>query len=308
MDDIAKTFDWFRDDGIFAPMLNDVGRNKFYQDAIAASVQGKIVADIGAGTGLLSFMSCASGAKHVYAIEKNPPRAEYLQQMVNQMSVQNRVTVVAADFLDTDIAADIYISETINTQIFGEDILSLAAHARSQGGKFIPAWFDIWAEVYDYHPIFVLDQSESDASTIQIGVTIQQAYLDKVNADFQHRHPINSTRYVANQLNKLFTLLPRFEDIRLNRVWSGANLRVDLNSEVCLQELKLTIPVHEIPANITECHVVLFWRAGYGDIVMNSNDVWFGNVAKTLEHHYWQRERDIDIWYDADLRNWRLWY
>jgi hypothetical protein len=308
MDDVTKRFDWFRDDGIFAPMLNDAGRNRFYQTAIEHSAPGKIVADVGAGTGLLSVMACAAGARHVYAIEKHPDRAVYLAQVIDQLGLRDQVTVVADDFVNTDIRADIYVSETINTQIFGEDMHVLSNHAQRHGGVWIPSYFDIWPVIYDYHPIFILDQSHSDSSVIDTHVSVSPEYTAKINQDFQSPHPKNTTLYTANQLNKLFTLLPSFTDIKLTELWRGAPLRVDMNQPVDVNNIRITVPAQHIPASNAICHLVLFWRAGFGDIVMNSSDVWFGNVTKTIEARDRTPGADIETWYDNYVRNWRVTY
>jgi hypothetical protein len=308
MDEITKNFNWFQDDGIFAPMINDVGRNDFYKSAIEQHVLERTVVDIGAGTGLLTVMACQAGARHVYAVEKHPERAGYLRQMINRLDLDNKVTVISADFLDTEILADIYVSETINTQIFGEDMHVLANHARKFGGIFIPNYFDIWAEVYEHHPIFILDQSHSDASLIDPQIPITQEYVDKVNKDFLQRHPKSSTLYTANQLNKLFTMLPRFTDIKLNKLWHGPPLRVDLNTFTSVDQFRITVPVNEISQNNKPWQLVLFWRAGAGNAIVSSNDVWFGNVTKIIEPKYKRSDTNIEIWYDSHVRNWRLTY
>jgi hypothetical protein len=308
MDEITKNFDWFRDDGIFAPMINDVGRNEFYKSAIKQYVPDRIVVDIGAGTGLLTVMACQYGARHVYAVEKHPERARYLQQMIDHLDLGNKVTVVSADFLDTELPADVYISETINTQIFGEDMHVLANHARKFGGTFIPNYFDIWAEIYEHHPIFILDQSHSDASLINPQVSIETGYVDKINEDFLQRHPKSSTLYTANQLNKLFTMLPRFTDVKLNRLWRGQSFRVDLNTFTNVDQFRLTVPVNEVSRCDRSWQLVLFWRAGAGNTTVSSNDVWFGNVTKIIDTEHKNPNTDIEIWYDSHIRNWLLNY
>jgi predicted RNA methylase len=50
-------------------MLDDKVRCVAYNDAIVASVKGKIVLDVGAGTGFLSVIAAKAGATHVYAVE-----------------------------------------------------------------------------------------------------------------------------------------------------------------------------------------------------------------------------------------------
>lgn len=54
---------------IHREMLNDKQRVEAYRVALEKSVAGKVVVDVGAGTGLLSIMSAEMGAKKVYAIE-----------------------------------------------------------------------------------------------------------------------------------------------------------------------------------------------------------------------------------------------
>jgi predicted RNA methylase len=50
-------------------MLNDKIRCETYKNAIVACVKGKIVLDVGAGTGFLSVIAAKAGATHVYAVE-----------------------------------------------------------------------------------------------------------------------------------------------------------------------------------------------------------------------------------------------
>ncbi len=51
-------------------MCADKRRLEAYQTALATSCNGKLVIDVGAGTGILSFMAQEAGALKVYAIEK----------------------------------------------------------------------------------------------------------------------------------------------------------------------------------------------------------------------------------------------
>jgi histone-arginine methyltransferase CARM1 len=54
-------------------MLADTVRTQLYRDVVQQLAQecftGKTVMDVGAGSGVLSFFSCQSGARKVYAVE-----------------------------------------------------------------------------------------------------------------------------------------------------------------------------------------------------------------------------------------------
>lgn len=300
-------FDWFKDDGIFLPMINDGQRNIFYKNAIDRSVKDKVVCDIGSGTGLLSILSAKAGARKVFAIERDQGRYAYTKHIINKLGLQDKIEVIHDDFLNTDIKADIFVSETMNTQIFGEDILYLAEHARKQGGVFIPSTFEITPTIYKHHPIFILDQLKSDAWEFDPTIDVEQLYNETIEHDFKQRHPLLNTLYRANQLNKLFQLLPDFNDVKLTELWRGEPLIVDLNQPMDIEALRITIPYDEVSNsnNTDDWYMVFHWRAKFQDVVMDSNDVWFGNVGKLL-HSPHDRKLDINTWYNPELRDWHV--
>ena len=298
-------FDWFSDDGIFLPMINDGARNTFYKEAIERSVKNKVICDIGSGTGLLSILSAKAGAKKVFAVERDQGRYAYTKHIINKLGLQNSVEVIHDDFLNTDIKADIFVSETMNTQIFGEDILYLAEHARKQGGVFIPSTFEITPTIYKHHPIFILDQLNSDAWDFDPQIDIDQIHEETIESNFKEQHPLLNTLYRANQLNKLFQLLPKFDDVKLQKLWQGTPLGVDLNRPMDIGSLHITIPYEKVGNTTDEWYMVFHWKAKFQDIVMDSNDVWFGNVSKHL-HSPHVRKHDVNTWYNPDLRDWHV--
>jgi predicted RNA methylase len=297
--------DWMKDDGIFMPMINDTGRNRFYKRAINSSVAGKIVCDIGTGTGLLSVLAVKSGAAHVYAVEQDPGRAAFAQSMFKRLGITDRVTLIEDNFLNTRIPADIYVSETINAQIFGENIIELANHAQQFGGNFIPGKFEITAQVYKNHPIFCLCQSHSDAFEFQPDISIDPVFEKEINLQFQQAHPLENTLYRANMINGLFTQLPRFTDLKLTKLSETEPLIVDLNTVIDINTLKLTIPKTQENSQ-SDVYVVLHWKAVYQDVVMDVDSTWFGRVSKTILRRCRNPNLDISIWYDAKIQDWRL--
>lgn len=296
-------FNWFADDGVFMPMLNDTARNRFYKRAIESVARDRTVVDIGAGTGMLSILASRAGARQVIAVEKDPGRARFLQEMISDTGLKN-IEVVNADFLDTDIAGDVYVTETINTQIFGEGILELARHARRHPGIFVPGRFEISATVYEDHPIFVLGRQHSEAFEFQPDIDIDPIYQEVINKTFQATHPLDQTLYRANQLNNLFEMLPAMPEIKLKKLYKTDTLVVDLNSDTAADSLRLCVPAESIPSS-SNVSMVLFWKITFGEITMCGNDAWFGNVEKVMLSDR-RSGQDIVTWYDPSIKDWRF--
>jgi predicted RNA methylase len=298
------SLDFMKDDGVFMPMLNDTGRNIFYKTALESAAPGKVVCDIGTGTGFLSVLAAHAGAKHVIAVERDLQRYQYTKSIIEKLQMTDRIELVHGDFLDLDIPADVYVSETINTQIFGEDIIKLSNHAHRHGGKFIPGQFKIHAEVYQWHPIFVVDQSGSEAFEYKPDIDVDPAFASIINQDFRQQHSLADTRYRANQLNRFFQMLPEFTDLKLTKYHQTQPITIDLNQPNNESSIAVTIPLNDVKRFQANMYVVLFWQAECGEITMNCRDVWFGNISK----HIMGATTDIVFRYDPQIRNWRLTY
>lgn len=298
-------FDWFGQNGIFMPMINDTGRNIFYKQAIESSVAGRVVCDIGAGTGFLSVLAAKAGAKKVFAVEMDPGRAKFVQSNIEKVGLSDTIEVVSGNFLDLDVQADIYVSETIGTQIFNENIIEIADHARQYRGTFLPGKFEVYAKVYKNHPIFICCQNGSDAFEFQPDIAIDPAFESTINQVFQQQHPLGNTLYRANSINKLFRMLPVFTDLKLETVYTTDTITVDLNQPVNVNDIQLTIP-GEVLKKVPQLCVVLFWRAIYNDLVMDSNDTWWGNVSKIITKQQRNGDNNVVTWYDPVLGDWRF--
>jgi len=301
-------FDWFKHNGIYMPMINDTYRNIRYKQAIEQAVPGKVVCDIGTGTGLLSILAAKAGAEHVYSVEMDPGRAHFAKDMIQQVGLSDKITVINDNFYNTDIAADVYISETIGSQLFNEYIIDISAHALRHGGIFLPGSFDLWLELYDDHPIFPLVTNSSQAFEFQPDIEIDPVFETAVNQAFQQKHPLDNTLYQAQVINGLFTMLPRFTDLRLNKVYETEPVRIDLSQPIDQNNIRLTIPADKITDDNTKV-VVMFWTANmFGDVRMPVKETWWGNPIKTILPHVRQAGSDISMWYDPAICNWRLSY
>jgi len=308
-----EIMDWMKDDGIFMPMLNDTGRNQFYKRALEQFAPGQTVCDIGAGTGLLSVLAVQAGARHVFAVERDKNRCAYLQNIVARLNLANQIEVVHGDFLQTNIAADVYVSETINTQIFGEDMARLSNHALAHKGKFIPSGVRIWAEVYENHPVFILDLGKSEAYEFDPNIEIDKNFTSMINSDFENQYNLQQTVYAANYLNRLFTMLPNFTDLKLNKLGSIDPITVDFNQPIDESNIQITVPFDIIlqdqarPNRYDHAMIVLKWQMFAGNVVLDSGNCWFGNVAKAIQLKF-RTSDQITFTYNPDIRDWRLKY
>ncbi|XP_060190983.1 probable histone-arginine methyltransferase 1.3 [Lycium barbarum] len=78
-----------------------------------ADFLGRVVVDVGAGSGILSLFAAQAGAKHVYAIEASE-MADYARKLIaGNPSLNERITVIKGKVEDVELPekADILISE-----------------------------------------------------------------------------------------------------------------------------------------------------------------------------------------------------
>jgi hypothetical protein len=256
----------------------------------------------------LSILAAKAGAKKVYSVEMDPGRADFARKIIKKIGLDNVIEVINENFFNTNIDAELYISETIGTPIFNEDIIAISQHATRNGGTFIPGSFDLHIEVYEDHPIFPLVMTESAAFEFQPDISIDPTFEKIINESFQAQHPVDSTLYRTGNIHNLFTLLPRFTDLKLKKLYQSEPLRINLDGSVDINNISLTIPADKIDTNNTFV-VVLFWTANmYQDIKMNVKETWWGNPAKVILPHVRKKETDLVMWYDPKITDWRLQY
>ncbi|KAL2339034.1 hypothetical protein Fmac_013480 [Flemingia macrophylla] len=104
-------------------MLQDYVRTGTYHAAVVenrADFIGRVVVDVGAGSGILSLFAAQAGAKHVYAVEASE-MAEYARKLIaGNPTLAQRITVIKGKVEDVELPekADILISEPMGKLIF----------------------------------------------------------------------------------------------------------------------------------------------------------------------------------------------
>lgn len=108
-------------------MLLDTVRTSTYYDAIIGNLQdfsGKIVLDVGAGTGILSFFAIQAGAKHVYAVEASD-MAEKAKALAKANGLSDRITVIAGRIEQVSLPemVDVIVSEPMGVLLVHERMM-----------------------------------------------------------------------------------------------------------------------------------------------------------------------------------------
>jgi len=131
-------------------MLIDDVRTGSYERAISQVVKpGDVVVDVGCGSGILSFLACRAGARHVYAIDSEPV-IEMAKLVAGQIGYQDRVTFYQECSFDVSLpeSADVIVTETMGTFGFEEGILGSLTDARNRflktNGRVVPRSLDLF--------------------------------------------------------------------------------------------------------------------------------------------------------------------
>ncbi|KAJ4968802.1 hypothetical protein NE237_015503 [Protea cynaroides] len=128
-------------------MLQDYVRTGTYYAAVVenrADFIGRVVVDVGAGSGILSLFAAQVGAKHVYAVEASE-MAEYARRLIaGNPSLGQRITIIKGKVEEVELPekADILISEPMGTLLVNERMLESYVIARDRflhpNGKMFP--------------------------------------------------------------------------------------------------------------------------------------------------------------------------
>ena len=125
-------------------MLNDDVRMDSYLRGIAAfDLRGKVVLDVGCGTGVLSLFAARAGAKRVYAVEASAMAAA-ARELVAANGCEGVVHVIHGRMEDVTLpcSVDVILSEWMGTVLFYESMLEPVLIARDRwlkpGGLILP--------------------------------------------------------------------------------------------------------------------------------------------------------------------------
>ena len=139
-------FDSYSNLGIHREMLGDAARTGAYLDAIEAhrpQIEGKVVLDVGCGTGILSMFAARCGARKVYAVDASGI-TRHTRRLVKDNGFDGIIEVITGKMEDVDIPekVDVIISEWMGYALLFESMLPSVVEARDRflapGGLVLP--------------------------------------------------------------------------------------------------------------------------------------------------------------------------
>ncbi|CAL1295550.1 unnamed protein product [Larinioides sclopetarius] len=131
-------------------MMQDYIRTSTYQRAILANVddfKDKVVLDVGAGSGILSFFATQAGARKVYAVEASS-MAKHAETLVYHNKLSSNIVIVPGKIEEITLPemVDVIISEPMGYMLFNERMLETYLHAKKwlvPNGKMFPSRGDL---------------------------------------------------------------------------------------------------------------------------------------------------------------------
>lgn len=143
----------YADVSVHRLMLEDRPRTLAYKKAIFENktlIEGKVVMDVGCGTGILSIFCAQAGAKTVHAVECSS-MGKLARKVVAENGLDSvvRVHECKVEDLVLDEKVDVIVSEWMGFYLLHEGMLESVIYARDRflkpGGSCFPESADLWA-------------------------------------------------------------------------------------------------------------------------------------------------------------------
>jgi amino acid adenylation domain-containing protein len=133
------------DELLYYAMTHDERRVEAYRNAIARSVAGKTVLDLGTGAdAVLARLCVEAGARRVYALERGEEAYRRACSLIDALGLDTTVEVISGDSTDATLPerVDVCVSEIIGTIGSSEGVVSVLNDARrflTEEGVMIPS-------------------------------------------------------------------------------------------------------------------------------------------------------------------------
>ncbi|XP_043497710.1 histone-arginine methyltransferase CARMER isoform X1 [Polistes fuscatus] len=256
-------------------MMQDYIRTSTYQRAILGNLsdfKDKVVLDVGAGSGILSFFAIQAGAKKVYAVEASN-MANHAELLVAANNLSDKIIVIAGKIEEIDLPehVDCIVSEPMGYMLYNERMLETYLHAKKwlvPGGRMFPSRGDLHIAPF------------SD----------ENLYMEQFNkANFWYQtcfHGVDLSAMRSNAVKEYFRqpIVDTF-DIRICMAKSVRHI-VDFQTakETDLHKIAIDVDFHILESGT--CHGLAFWF----DVAFigSAQQVWLSTAPTEPLTHWYQ--------------------
>lgn len=221
-------------------MLEDGLRMNAYHDAVmrnAKLFEGRVVLDVGCGSGILAIWSAQAGARRVYAVEATR-MAKHARTLMEHNKLENVVTVLegTVESLELPEQVDIIISEWMGYFLLRESMLDSVLHARDKwlrpGGMLFPSHATLYLA-----PI-VSDEHAEKADQYDEELDSWEAFVQRTQQVYGVDFRVLGDRF-ENEQRKYFLQTSRWTDVKPSALLGEPCALVTLDlSTVTVEELK----------------------------------------------------------------------
>ncbi|KAJ1486733.1 S-adenosyl-L-methionine-dependent methyltransferase, partial [Baffinella frigidus] len=175
-------FDSYAHHNIHATMIKDQSRTQTYREAISRAsdqIKGKIVLDVGCGTGMFSMWAIQAGAKHVYAVECSAIYSK-TKEIFKANGHETDITLIHGRLEDITLPVDkvdVIMSEWMGFGLLHQSMLDTVIVARDKylkpGGLMLPDKATLWMcgiedATYKAHALPRETKHAANTSTLEI--------------------------------------------------------------------------------------------------------------------------------------------
>ena len=155
--DDSYYFDGYSNIAIHETMLRDEPRTSAYADALVANssfLKGKVVLDVGCGTGILCMLAVRAGARKVIGVDSSSI-IDRAQRIIERNGMSDKITLVRGRLEEVKLPleadeVDVIVSEWMGYGLYFENMLSSVIYARdtylSNEGILMPSDANVFIE------------------------------------------------------------------------------------------------------------------------------------------------------------------
>lgn len=155
--DDSYYFDGYSNIAIHETMLRDEPRTSAYADALVANssyLKGKVVLDVGCGTGILCMLAVKAGARKVIGVDSSSI-IDRAQRIIERNGMSDKITLVRGRLEEVKLPleadeVDVIVSEWMGYGLYFENMLSSVIYARdtylSNNGILMPSDAKVYIE------------------------------------------------------------------------------------------------------------------------------------------------------------------